>query len=143
MTLKMLCTLIAKYGIQNKIINYSAAGSDIYAINGMTIDSYPLLFCSPTGTHNIEKDTTTYEITLYYLDRLLQDSSNEMDILSTSLEALKNIIWGIERMDGIVDVSEVLPIRNVTETEAFPDRLAGAYCTFQIKVLNAYTCPEE
>ena len=142
MTLQALMNLIARFGIQNKIINYSAAGSDIYAINGMTIDAYPILFCSPTGTHNIEKDTTTYEITLYYLDRLLGDSSNEMDILSTSIEALKNIIWGIERMDGIVDVSEVLPIRNVTETEAFNDKLAGAYCTFQIQVLNAYTCPE-
>ena len=139
----MLITTIAKYGIGKKIINFSAAGSSIYEINEITIDSYPILFASPTGTHTVEKDTTRYEITLYYLDRLLGDSSNEMDALSTGVEALKNIIWGIGQLDGIVSVSESLDIRNVTETEVFNDRLAGAYCTFEVVVLNAYTCPEE
>lgn len=142
MTLQMLITTIAKYGIGNRIINYSAAGSSIYEINDITVDAYPLLFASPTGTHTIQKDTTTYSLTLYYLDRLLGDSSNEMDILSASVEALKNIIWGIATLDGIVDVSETLDIRNVTETEVFNDRLAGCYCTIEIKTLNAFTCPQ-
>lgn len=139
----MLIDTIAKYGIRNKIINFSAAGSSIYEINGISINSYPILFSSPTGTHTIERDTTRYQITLYYLDRLLEDGSNEMDILSTGVEALKNIIWGLGQLDGIVSVSDTLDIRNVTETEAFNDRLAGAYCTFDVTVLNAYTCPEQ
>lgn len=142
MTLQNLIDTIARFGIQNKIINCSMAGSSIYDINGETIDGYPLLFASPTGTHTIERDTTTFQITLYYLDRLLQDRSNEMNALSTAVEALKNIVWGIANLDGIVDVSETLDIRNVTETEVFNDRLAGAYVTFEVKVLNAYTCPE-
>ena len=139
----MLISTISRFGIKNKIINYSAAGSSIYEINGTTIDSYPLLFASPTGTHSVTRDTTRYEITLYYLDRLLEDRSNEMSVLSTGVEALKNIIWGLAELDGIVSVSETLDIRNVTETEAFDDRLAGAYVTIDITVLNAYTCPEE
>lgn len=138
----MLINIIAKYGIGKKIINFSAAGSSIYEINGITINNYPLLFASPTGTHTVERDTTRYEITLYYLDRLLDDSSNEMDILSTGVEALKNIVWGIGELDGIVGVTESLDIRNVTETEVFNDRLAGAYVTFEVTVLNAYTCSE-
>ena len=142
MTLQNVIDTIAKYGIQNKIINCSMAGSSIYDINGETIDGYPLLFTSPTGTHSVEKDTTTYQLTCYYLDRLLQDRSNEMDAFSTSIEALKNIIWGIATLGGIVDVSDVLNIRNVTETEVFNDRLCGGYVTFEVKVLNAYTCPE-
>lgn len=142
MTLQNVIDTIAKYGIQNKIINCSMAGSSIYDINGETIDGYPLLFASPTGTHTIERDTSTYEITLYILDRLVQDRSNEMDVLSTSIEAMKNIIWGIATLDGIVDVSETLDIRNVTETEAFDDVIAGCYCTIEIKTLNAYTCPQ-
>ena len=142
MTLQNLIDTIARFGIQNKIINCSMAGSSIYDINGDTIDGYPLLFTSPTGTHRIERDTTTYEITLYYLDRLVQDRSNEMNVLSTAVEALKNIIWGIANLDGIVDVTESLNIRNVTETEVFADVVAGAYVTFEVKVLNAYTCAE-
>lgn len=142
MTLQNLIDTIARFGIQNKIINCSMAGSSIYDINGDTIDGYPLLFTSPTGTHRVERDTTTYEITLYYLDRLVQDRSNEMNVLSTAVEALKNIIWGIANLDGIVDVTESLNIRNVTETEVFADAVAGAYVTFEVKVLNAFTCPE-
>ena len=141
MTLQNLIDTIARYGIQNKIINCSMAGSSIYDINGDTIDGYPLLFTSPTGTHEVGRDTSTYEITLYILDRLLQDRSNEMNILSSSIEAMKNIIWGIATLDGVVDVSEVLNIRNVTETEAFNDAVAGCYCTIEVKTLNAYTCP--
>ena len=142
MTLQNVIDTIAKYGIGNKIINCSMAGGSIYDINGETIDGYPLLFTSPTGTHTIERDTSTYEITLYILDRLLQDRSNEMDLLSSSIEAMKNIIWGVATLDGIVDVSETLDIRNVTETESFNDAVAGCYCTIEITTLNAYTCPQ-
>ena len=143
MTLQNLITMIAKFGIQHRIINYSCAGSDIYELNSGTIDAYPVLFTSPTGTHTVKKDTTDWEITFYYLDRLLNDSSNEADILSASIEALKNIIWGIATLDGIVSVDEEIDIRNFVETEAFSDRLAGSYATVRITTINNFTCPVE
>lgn len=143
MTLEMTITSIAKFGIQHKIINSSYAGPDVYQLNSGTINTYPVLFTSPTGTHRVEKDTTTYALTLYYLDRLLPDSSNEVEVLSTAVEALKNIIWGIAYLDGVVDVSDAIDIRNVIETEAFSDRLGGAYATIEVTTLNNFTCPVE
>ena len=142
MTLKQLLISISDYAIHKKLINYSCAGSSIYAINPKEINSYPILFASPTGNHSVTPDTTEYQITLYYLDRLLADSSNDIDIFSSGIEILKDLINGIKNINGIVDVSEDYNVINFTETERLNDRIAGAYTTVDITVLNASLCPE-
>ena len=96
MTLKNLIDNIAKLAIDQKCINYSAAGTSIYQLNPKQVDAYPVLFQSPTGDHIVNENTTTYEITLYYLDRLTEDSINDIVIYSASIEQLKNIVRGIE-----------------------------------------------
>jgi len=143
MTLKYLLNEISKTAIRQKCINYAAAGSDIYQLNALRVDSYPVLFTSPTGNHTVNENTTTYEVTIYYLDRLTEDNSNDIDIQSTAIEQLKNMVRWIAVFDGVVSVSEEYQITNFIETEAFNDRIAGAYCTIEIEVLNNFTCPDE
>lgn len=143
MTLKYLLNTISTTAINQKCINYAAAGSDIYQLNVLRIDSYPVLFTSPTGNHQISENTTTYELTLYYLDRLLEDNTNDIDIQSVAIEQLKNMVRHIATFDGVVNVSEEYNITNFVETEAFNDRLAGAFTTIQVEVLNNFTCPED
>lgn len=143
MTLKYLLNEISKTAIRQKCINYAAAGSDIYQLNVLRVDAYPVLFTSPTGNHSVNENTTTYEVTLYYLDRLTEDNSNDVDIQSTAIEQLKNMVRWIAVFDGVVGVSNEYQITNFIETEAFSDRLCGAYATIQIEVLNAFTCPDE
>lgn len=143
MTLQSLLYRITETAIARKIIQYAAATSDIYeAFNGMTIKDYPMFFVSPTGSHLVSENTTTYEVTLYYMDRLLGDKSNDVDIQSTAIEQLKNMVKWIAQLDGVVNVSDEYSIRNYVETEAFNDSLAGAYTTIQIETLNAFICPE-
>lgn len=143
MTLETLLHRISEFGISNRIVNWSGAGASIYELANSTIKDYPVLFTSPTGTHTSTENTTTYNITMYFIDRLVSDNSNDIEIFSTAIEALKNIIKGISLMDGIVDVDDTLSFTNFTETERFPDRCAGAFCTFKITVLNASTCYTE
>lgn len=143
MTLKYLLNTISTTAINQKVINYSAAGSDIYQLNALRVDSYPVLFTSPTGNHIVNENTTTYELTLYYLDRLTEDNINDIDIQSVAIEQLKNMVKHIATFDGVVSVSEEYNITNFIETEAFDDRLGGAFCTIQIEVLNSFICPEE
>ena len=81
MTLENLLYNIGRTAIRNKVINYSAAGSSIFELNAETIVDYPMLFISPTGNHEVRINTTDYEITLYYLDRLLRDSANDIQIV--------------------------------------------------------------
>ena len=143
MTLQELLIAIEELGTREKIINYATAGADIYALNNNTVKDYPALFISPTGTHYIGINSTRFSITLYYFDRLLNDSENEIGILSVAIEELKNLVKGIEQIPGVVNVQDEYQCVNFTETEAFDDRIAGAYCTIDIEVLNNTICYEE
>lgn len=140
MTLKKLLNIIGEMAISQKCCHYSACGTSIAQLNPIPIDSYPVLFTAPTGNHRVQENTTTYEITLYWIDRLLEDNTNDIDIFSNSIEQLKNIIIGIRDLVEVVDVDFNYIIRNFTNTEAMDDRLAGAYCTIQITVINETLC---
>lgn len=140
MTLENLLHLISNYGIGRKIINYSAAGSSIADLQIKSIREYPVLFTAPTGSHTISRDTTEYTLTIYYIDRLEEDSSNDIAIYSTAIEQLKNIIDGVRELDGIVDIDEEYRIENFIDTETLNDRCAGAYTTINITTLNDFVC---
>lgn len=140
MTLETLLTNIANVAINETIVHWAGAGADIYRLNGMTVKDYPAVFASPTGTHTAGENTTRYTITLYFLDRLLEDSSNDVTIMSTAIECLKNTVKAIEGIKGVVDVSTEYELENYIETEAFNDRLAGAWTTITVEVMNDTTC---
>lgn len=142
MTLETLLYAICHLGIKQKVIQYSSAGADIYAaLNDKTIKDYPILFVSPTGSHTVGENTTQWSITLYYLDRLLDDGSNDVGIMSTAIEQLKNMVLWIKNITGVVDVETQYDVRHFTDTESFNDKCAGAWCTIRVETLNAI-CPE-
>ena len=141
MTLKNLIDAIARLAIDEKLINSSAAGSSMYQINGENINAYPLLFQTPAGNHLITDTTTTYNITLYFADRLLDDFSNDIDIYSTAIEQLKNLVKKIDTIDGVLKVEEDYNIQNFNGIETFDDRLCGAFATIQVITSNSF-CAE-
>ena len=143
MNLKTLLTEIGEMGKAQKLINFSAAGTSLDQLNPMAIDWYPMLFSSPTGNHTVLENTTTYEITLYYLDRLLPDYSNDIDIFSSAIENLKNLVNGIRLIPGVVEVMNNYSIRNFASTEKMNDSLAGAYAVIRVKVENKAVCFDE
>lgn len=143
MTLKQLLKAIGEMGYAQRLINYSIAGTSLDQVNGMEITWYPLLFSSPTGTHQVMENTTTFDITLYYIDRLLTDYSNDIDIFSSAIENLKNLINGIKDIPGVLEVMDSYTIRNFTNTEKMNDSLAGAYAQIKIKVANDDLCLDE
>ena len=140
MTLKNLTDNIAIAAKNEKIINYSAAGTSLYQLNPKAIDAYPVLFQSPTGEHLVTDNYTTYELTLYYLDRLTDDNINDIDIYSAAIEELKNLVRKIETIDGVFKVEDGYRITNFADTESFDDRLAGAYTTIQVVTINNWIC---
>lgn len=143
MNLKSLLVAIGEMGKQQKLINFSAAGTSLDQINGINVEWYPALFSSPTGNHNVLDNTTTYEITLYYIDRLLPDYSNDLDVLSSAVENLKNLVVGIRSIPGVVEVLNNYTIRNFANTEKMNDSLAGAYAVIRVKVANDTVCFDE
>ena len=143
MTLKTLLTLIGELAYRQKLVNFSAAGTSLDEINGMEIAWYPLLFSSPTGTHQVQENTTRFEITLTYVDRLLPDLSNDLDVLSSAISNLENIINGIKQIPGVVGVEDMYTIRNFANTEKMNDALGGAYANVRITVINDNLCVDE
>lgn len=139
MTLEFLLNTLCELGIHHNLVNYAAAGGSIYALNAETIKDYPFFFISPTEDILVEKSTTTYGLTIFYCDRLLQDSSNDTQVFSNGTLSLTNFIRQIRGLDGIVSVDD-FNIRPFTETERLNDRLGGAYTRVRIKTLNSYNC---
>lgn len=141
MTLNSLLNSIGLIGINDKLVNWAGGGPSVYqAANALTIKDYPFLFCSPTGTHRVEENWTTYNVTIFYVSRLLEDNSNEMDIQSTAVEVLKNIIKKIQNLEGVVAVSDEYTINVFVEYEKFTDRTTGAFAQIDISLLNDTTC---
>lgn len=140
MTLEDLLYKIGETAIKNKIINFSAVGGDIYDLNVENVKDYPVLFAAPTGSHQVRENTTDYEVTFYFLDRLLSDSVNDVQIFSTAIEQLKLILNMVGNIKGVLDVSYDYDIQNFTETERMNDRVAGAFSTVNITVQNTSDC---
>lgn len=142
MTLKTLIEKIAKLAIEQKCINFSMAGTSIYQLNPQKVDAYPVLFQSPTGDHLVNDNTTTYQISLYYLDRLTSDAINDIAIYSAAIENIKNLVRGIAEIEGVVKVYDDYRITNFNDTESFDDALAGAFTTIDVVTLNNEICYE-
>lgn len=142
MTLKTLLNRIGKVAIGEKLVHYFLAGTSLYQLNPQSVAEYPALVLIPTGNHRVELDTTTFEITIYDLDRLLEDFSNSIDIYSSTVEELKNLVLKIREIDGVVDVSDGYTIRNFAAVEGMDDRLYGSYAVIRITVVNV-RCPED
>ena len=71
-------------------INYTGVG-DIYDLNDTPNLKYGVFFITQSS-HIIGEDTTQFQLTLYYVDRLFQDKSNTLEIQSTGIQLLNNII---------------------------------------------------
>lgn len=145
MTLFELMKQIGEMGKAQGLIKYSGGGASLGEINPLQVNYYPLFFIIPSGTHTVKDDTTRYDLTLYYIDRLLEDNSNTIDIFSSSIENLKNILIGAREIPGVADVEDTYTIRNFMP-EKLNDRVAGAYAQVRITCENETVCfvePEE
>lgn len=135
MTLFTLCKEIGEMAKAQRLVNFSAAGSSLGEINPLSVDWYPMFYIIPAGTHTVMNNTTKFSLTFYYIDRLLEDNSNTIDIFSSSIENLKNIINGTKQIEGVVDVDDSYSVRNFMP-EKMNDRLAGAYAEIRVSVVN-------
>lgn len=139
MTLQQICKELGEMAKAQELVNFSAAGASLGEINPLQIDWYPLFFIIPSGNHTVMENTTRYDITLYYVDRLLEDNTNTIDIFSSAIENLKNILIGARNIPGVVDVDDTYTIRNFMP-EKLNDRVCGAYAQVRITVLNDSLC---
>lgn len=114
--------------------------NDIYKLNALPDVEYGV-FAYVQGTHRQTEDSfISFNFTLFYVDRLTEDRGNEVEVQSTGLDVLRNIIL---KMEELYTGSEKQPVSYVTFTERFSDECAGAYATVSFQVATADVCPED
>ncbi len=141
MTLEYLMQAIGEIAIHNNLVGWYGAGGSVYAVNAENVKEYPLLFLAPTGDHLVRESTTRYTVTIFYMDRLFDDDANATQVTSNGIETLKNLYRQIPQIEWVTDVQEEPRIRIFGDTEKMNDRVAGAYMTLWIDVLNPSVCP--
>ena len=143
LTLERLLNSFTHLAIEEKLVNYAASASSFNTINGHTIKEYPVIFIQPRGQHTYTEDRTTYSLNLYYIDRLLSDDSNDINIYSTAIEELKHFLKKIKEQPFVLEVSDTIYFENFVDTHGKNDRVAGCYCSITVTVPNDSICYED
>ena len=139
MNLKEIIDGFNEIAMKQPLINEYIKSGNIYDLSKERT-ARPGIFCVTQGTHstNIVEGYSTYNLFLYYVDRLKSDESNQIEIQSVGIETLKNILRVFAR-DFDVEITQA---DFDVFTERFTELCAGVYCTVS---LTAYeeNCLEE
>lgn len=112
--------------------------NDVFRLNAMASVKYGV-FAFTQGQHRANLDTgvTTFVFSIFYVDRLTEDASNEVEVQSVGIETLTNII------QTLADEFGVAPWTINTFNQRFADLCAGAYATVAVDVPFDYTCSDD
>lgn len=129
MKLKEIIDGFNDIALRQPLINEYIKTGNIYDLSKERT-ARPSVFCVTQGTHstNIEEGYSTYNLFLYYVDRLKSDESNKIEIQSAGIETLKNIL----RVFAKEYDAEITTADFDVFTERFTEMCAGVYCTVSI-----------
>lgn len=108
----------------------------VFRLNDNPSDKYGA-FVWTQGQHSegLDSDFRTLRFSLFYVDRLLNDKSNQAEVQSTGVEVLSNVIRTLADEFGVNEWSID------TFTQRFTDECAGAWATVSFLVPINGTCP--
>ena len=109
--------------------------NDVFRLNAIPDAKYGV-FAYVQGNHRTGEDEDVFRFTFFYVDRLVEDGSNEVEVQSVGKSTLDNIMRTLEDEMG-VDEWEI-----TTFNQRFNDMCAGAFCTAVLSVPSDYTCEE-
>lgn len=128
---------IKEISLANGIVNETGEG-DIYLHLNSGMHKYPCVFLTVQNI-TFANDIVNVNGTLFYVDRLLDNSANKVEIQSNALTVLSQIF------DRIAEET-VINIRQNTYTpfdEKFADLCAGQFATFQASFPNDVICSDD
>lgn len=131
MTLYQITNNLLNIARSQHNISYVGEG-DIYSLNSLPNLNYGVFFVTQTN-HSQREDTISYTFTLYYVDRLLPDNSNKLQIQSNGIVTLGNII---NTLANKYDVEVDYAIQYTTFIQRFVDMCSGVFATVTINVNN-------
>lgn len=110
--------------------------NDVFKLNAIPNAKYAV-FAYTQGRHttSVGGDITTFQLTLFYIDRLTEDKSNQVEIQSTGTQVLRNILYMMSELDFEVSSMPIQPFN-----QRFADECAGVYCEVSIGASNGCEC---
>lgn len=131
MTLKEVIDSLNNIALSQPDVNDYIKSGNIYDLNSERNAKYSV-FCCTQGTHTYDflQGENTFNFILYYVDRLQSDGDNKIEVQSTAIETLKNILRTFSHENDV-------DIQNASFevfTESFSSLCAGAYTTVSIMV---------
>ena len=136
MTLAQLINLVERVAKQQPSINMIVQ-NDVYRINSAPTLKYGV-FPWTQGQHSASiNGMTSFSFSLFYVDRLKEDASNQIEIQSVGCETIGNILRALNEYDV-----EVEQYTLQTFSQRFTDECAGVFCNVTLSVLPTTGCPE-
>lgn len=131
MTLFEIINKLKNIAISKPNINYVGDG-DVYTLNSLPNIDYSVFFITQND-HSIYQDTITYNLNLFYIDRISDSEDNVLNIQSDGMLQLMNVINTLVFTE---DVDVEGDITFVPFIQRFADNCSGVYCTVRFVVDN-------
>lgn len=113
--------------------------NDVFRLNNKADARYGV-FAFVQGQHStsIDSSVITYTFTLFYVDRLKNDRSNQIEIQSVGVQTLDNIIRALDDLGIYAENLYTFQVFN----QRFTDECAGVFCNVNLSVPVGSLCPE-
>ena len=138
MTLKEITRTIEATALNQPSINM-VVRNDIFRLNATQDARYGVFgWTQQQHTEEMDTDLITYNFTFFYVDRLTEDRSNEVEIQSVGIQTLSNIIRALQEKGIYAEMWQYQ-----TFNQRFHDECAGVYTNVALQVNVNYVCEEE
>lgn len=138
MTLNYLVDTIKKIALLQPNVRTATEGDVYDVLNGNPSVKYGVIHLTQT-THRTQEGQDIYGFNIFYIDRLLGDNSNKLQIQSIGKELIYNIL---KSLDETFD-TETSGLTFQPFTEKFNDMCAGVYASVNITSFVDYACAEQ
>ena len=113
--------------------------NDVFRLNAKADARYGVFsFVQGQHTSAIDSNVITYAFTLFYVDRLKDDRSNQIEIQSVGVQTLDNILRQLDDLGICPENGYTFQVFN----QRFLDDCAGVFCNVNLSVPVGSLCPE-
>lgn len=114
--------------------------NDIFRLNAVPDARYGVFaWLQREHDASVESSLITFAFTFFYVDRLTENNSNQMEIQSVGIETLDNIIRTLDEKGVFVETEYTFQVFN----QRFADECAGVMTNVRISVPVVSSCPDE
>ena len=138
MTLKEAIKVIEVVASQQPSVNMIVE-NDVFRLNAKADARYGV-FAWLQGQHSasIDSNTLSLQFTFFYVDRLIEDKSNQLEIQSVGIQTLDNILRKLDDLGMWVPNNYTFQAFN----QRFLDECAGVFTNVTIDIPISSVCPE-